>query len=85
MAELEKTRETFSPDGKYCIRARAYWTTPLAGLPIVSSWVEIFKVPITIDSKPIFKSRGENHSGDLLDVLQSVERIAREQISALAK
>lgn len=81
---LSQARTTGPLNGRYYIRAQAWWDKPLAGLPFVRGRGEVFDgEPLPDSSNSIFKTGPEITLDDLLAVLENVERICRDHVQTL--
>lgn len=81
---LERSRDTWSDDGRYLIRSKARWISVAQGLPHIKAGVQIFDGNPDKNGKPaIFESPARGSFNDLWDAIQNGERIGREYIAAL--
>jgi hypothetical protein len=78
------SRDTWLQENKYLIRAFAIWRPPLVGSSTCQAVgdVQVYVGnPADDMSNLIFCSKGQSNGYDLLDALQSAERIGRDFIS----
>jgi hypothetical protein len=79
---LSMARDTGPFNERYYVRSSSWWVRPTAGLPFVQARAEVFDgVPGTTNG--IFKTGPESLADNLLDMIENVERIARDHIATL--